>query len=71
MPKWEKVKWAIKLSELLSGRAMDLYTRMSNEDAKDYDKLKKALLTRYILLKMAAAGDSGMASHSMFKCLCS
>ena len=25
------------------------------------------LLTRYILLKMATAGDSGMASHSMLK----
>ena len=32
---------------LLSGRAVDVYTRMSNEDAHDYDKLKKALLTRY------------------------
>ena len=42
MPKWEKVTWAIKLSALLSGRAMDVYTRMSNEDANDYDKLKQA-----------------------------
>ena len=43
---WEDT-WAIKLSALLTGRAMDVYTRMSDADASDYDKLKKALLTRY------------------------
>ena len=45
---WEKDTWVIKLSALLTGRAMDVYTRMSDTDANDYDKLKKALLTRYI-----------------------
>ena len=44
---WEKDTWAIKLSALLTGRAMDVYTRMWDADASDYDKLKKALLTRY------------------------
>ena len=44
---WEKDTWAIKLSALLTGRAMDVYNRMSDADASDYDKLKKALLTRY------------------------
>ena len=44
---WENDRWAIKLSVLLTGRAMDVYTRMSDADASDYDKLKKALLTRY------------------------
>ena len=39
--------WAIKLSALLTGRAMNVYTRMLDTDANDYDKLKKALLTRY------------------------
>ena len=39
--------WAIKLSALLTGTAMEVYTRMSDTDASDYDKLKKALLTRY------------------------
>ena len=38
---------AIKLSALLTGRAMNVYTRMSDPDANDYHKLKKALLTRY------------------------
>ena len=45
---WEKNTWAIKLSALLTGRAMDVYARMSDTDENDYDKLKKALLTRYI-----------------------
>ena len=44
---WEKDTWAIKLSALLTGRSMDVYTRMSNTDASNYGKLKKALLTRY------------------------
>ena len=44
---WEKDTWAIKLSALLTGIAMEVYTRMSDADASDYDKLKKALLTRY------------------------
>ena len=45
---WEKNTWAIKPSALLTGRAiMDVYTRMSDTDANDYDKLKKALLTSY------------------------
>ena len=45
--KWASDTWAIKLSALLSGKAMDVYTRMSTEDANDYSKLKKSLLTRY------------------------
>ena len=44
---WEKDTGAIKLSVLLTGRAMDVYTRMSDADASNYDKLKKELLTRY------------------------
>ena len=44
---FKKDTWAIKLSALLTGRAMDVYTRMSDADASDYDKLKKVLLMRY------------------------
>ena len=44
---WEKDTWANKLSALLTGRAMDVYTRMSDADASDYDKLMNALLTMY------------------------
>ena len=31
----------------MTERDTDVYTRMSDADASDYDKLKKALLTRY------------------------
>ena len=43
---WEKDTWAIKLSALLRGRAMEVYTRMSDADTNNY-KSQKALLTRY------------------------
>ena len=42
---WEKDKWAINLSALLKSHGR-LYQDV-NADATDYDKLKKALLTRY------------------------
>ena len=43
----EKDTWAIKLSVLLTERAKDVFTRVSDADPSDYDKLKKALLKRY------------------------
>ena len=44
---WEKGMCAIKLSALLTGRAMVVYIRMSDTDVSDYFKLNKALLTKY------------------------
>ena len=44
---WEKQIWATQLSALLSGRALEVYSRLSQEDAMEYDVLKVALLTRY------------------------
>ena len=44
---------AVKFSAPLTGRAIDVYTRKADDDnnydddANDYAKLKKALLTRY------------------------
>ena len=35
------------MSALLTGKALDVYTRLSQEDATNYDKLKLALLRRY------------------------
>ena len=61
--KWEKNTWAIKLSVLATGRAMEVYTRMSDGDAYDYNKLKKALLTRYNFTKR----DSGWSSQRLKK----
>ena len=42
--KWDKNVRAAYLSALLKGRALDVYDRLSTEDAADYDKLKDALL---------------------------
>ena len=39
--------WAISLSELLSGTALEVYRRLGKNDSDDYQKLKKALLKRY------------------------
>ena len=47
--KWKKDGWASKLSALLSGRAQEVYSRLSEEAAKDYDKVKIALMKRYDL----------------------
>ena len=45
--KWHKTGWASKLSALLSGQALEVYSRLSEEAAKDYDKVKIALMKRY------------------------
>ena len=38
---------SIKLRALLKGRTMDVYIRMSVDDANAYDKLKKAMISRH------------------------
>ena len=45
--KWDKNVWAAYLSALLKGCALDVYDRLSTEDAADYDKLKDALLKNF------------------------
>ena len=47
--KWEKTGWASKLSALLSGLALEVYSRLSEEAAQDYDRVKVALMKRYDL----------------------
>jgi len=47
--KWKKDGWASKLSALLSGRALEVYSRLSEDAAKDYDKVKIASMKRYDL----------------------
>ena len=51
--KWEKTGWASKLSALLSGRALEVYLRLSEEAAQDYDRVKLALMKRYDLTEDA------------------
>ena len=47
--KWNKAGWATKLSALFSDRALDGYSRLSEEAASDYGKMKIALMKRYDL----------------------
>ena len=47
--KWEKTGWASKLSALLPGRALEVYSGLSEEAAQDYDRVKLALMKRYDL----------------------
>ena len=39
--------WAPYMSALLKGRALEVYKRLSTEDAADYEKLKDALLKNF------------------------
>ncbi|KAK7107482.1 hypothetical protein V1264_015398 [Littorina saxatilis] len=45
--RWQRDDWAIQLSAHLTRAALEVYTRLSNDDARDYDALKEALLRCY------------------------
>ena len=44
---WKKRIWAAYSSALLKGRALDVYDRLSVDDAADNEKLKEALLKNF------------------------
>ena len=44
---WEEDQWAVSLSALLTGKALDIFYRLDAEQSSDYDRLKNALLRRY------------------------
>ena len=44
---WSRDNYAVYLSALLEGPALEVYNRLSREDANDYDCLKEAFLVRY------------------------
>ena len=41
--KWDKANWAMMLSALLTGRALEAYDSMSDNDATDYNQVKAAI----------------------------
>lgn len=43
----KKDSWAVNLSALLQGHALDVYALLPQEKATDYDALKTALLKRF------------------------
>ncbi|XP_070200772.1 uncharacterized protein [Littorina saxatilis] len=47
--KWEEATWASRLSTCLKGRALQLYNALEDDEARDYQALKKALLQRFNL----------------------
>ena len=44
---WPKDSWAIVLSSHLTGVALETYSRLSDEEAVVYDKVKNALMERF------------------------
>ena len=44
---WEKEAWTTQLSSLLSSRALEVYSRLSQDEAMDFEHLKLALVKRY------------------------
>ena len=44
---WQQSDWAVNLSALLKGKALEVYSRLPVTDASNYDSLKSALLKRY------------------------
>ena len=44
---WPQANWATQLSALLGGKALDVYSRLSQENTLDYERLKTALPQRY------------------------
>jgi len=44
---WTEQEWAVSLSALLTGKALEVYSRMSEENSSNYEILKAALLKRY------------------------
>ncbi|XP_043203579.1 uncharacterized protein LOC122371370 [Amphibalanus amphitrite] len=44
---WEEEQWAVSLSALLTGKALDVYYRLDAEESSDYEHLKHVLLRRY------------------------
>ena len=45
--KWDESLWAIYLSTLLTGRALEVFDRLSVEDAASFAKMKEALLKNF------------------------
>ena len=46
---WPRDTWALNLSALLSGKALQVYTRLSVRESQDYEKVREALCKRFNL----------------------
>ena len=70
--KWNRSTWATQLSPLLTGKAVEVYNRLSPEEAMNYERLKVALLEKYDFTdrgyreKFREARSEGHESPSQF-----
>ena len=53
---WPRETWAINLSALLTGKALEVYARLSVRDSQSYDKVCKALCQRFHLTEEGFRG---------------
>ena len=71
--KWIRSTWATQLISLLTGKVVEVYNRLSPEEAMDYKRLEVALLEKYgftergYLEKFREARPRGYESPSQFK----
>ena len=47
--KVHKSEWALRLISLLTGKALEAFSRLSEEDSVEYEKANTAILARYEL----------------------
>ena len=47
--KWDPARWALYLSALLKGRALEVFVRLSKDDQSDYEQIREALLNNFNL----------------------
>ena len=47
--KWDPAMWALYLSALLKGRALEVFVRLSKDDQSDYEQIRDALLNNFNL----------------------
>ena len=47
--KWDPAMWALYLSALLKGRALEVFARLSKDDQSDYEQIREALLNNFNL----------------------
>ena len=49
LQRWPRDAWATYLAGLLTGKALDVYARLTPDQSRDYETLKSALLKRYAM----------------------
>ena len=47
--KWDPAMWALYLSALLKGRALEVFVRLSKDNQSDYEQIREALLNNFNL----------------------